>query len=86
LEEHAIDYAQNCACFRSGEIHVLDSSGNVERTISFSEADRKLRHRNSLYGLLTTCGKGLHFSTSEHIEDGGLVFHYQRKTDNEFAG
>ena len=41
-KDQAIDYAQNRACFRSGEILVLDSSGNVERTIAFSEADRKL--------------------------------------------
>jgi hypothetical protein len=41
-EEDAIDYATGSACFRSGEIRVLDSSGNVERIIAFSEADRKL--------------------------------------------
>jgi hypothetical protein len=41
-KDHAIDYAQSRACFRSGEIRVLDSTGNVERTIPFSEADRKL--------------------------------------------
>jgi hypothetical protein len=41
-KDQAIDYAQNRACFRSGEIRVLDSTGNVERTIAFSEADRKL--------------------------------------------
>jgi hypothetical protein len=35
-KDHAIDYAQNRACFRSGEIPVLDSSGNVERTIGFT--------------------------------------------------
>jgi hypothetical protein len=40
--DQAIDYAQNRACFRSGEIHVLDSAGKLERTIAFSEADRKL--------------------------------------------
>jgi hypothetical protein len=40
--DYAIDYAQNRAWFRSGEIHILDSSGNIERTIPFSEADRKL--------------------------------------------
>jgi hypothetical protein len=28
--------------FRSGEIRVLESSGNVERAITFSQADRKL--------------------------------------------
>ena len=40
-KEQAIDYAQNRACFRSGEIRVLDSTGKLERTIAFSEADRK---------------------------------------------
>jgi hypothetical protein len=28
-KDHAIDYAQNRACFRSGEIRVLDSSGTI---------------------------------------------------------
>jgi hypothetical protein len=41
-KEQAVDYAQSRACFRSGEIRVLDSKGNVERTIPFDEADRKL--------------------------------------------
>jgi hypothetical protein len=41
-KDQAIDYAQNRACFRSGEVRVLDSTGNVERTIPFSDADRKL--------------------------------------------
>jgi hypothetical protein len=41
-KDQAIDYARNRACFRSGEIRVLDSSGNLERTIAFSEAVRKL--------------------------------------------
>jgi hypothetical protein len=38
----AIDYAQNRACFRSGEIRVLDSMGNFERIILFDDATRKL--------------------------------------------
>jgi len=38
-----LTYAQNRASFRSGDIRIfLDSTGNVERTIAFSEADRKL--------------------------------------------
>jgi hypothetical protein len=41
-KDQAIDYARNRACFRSGEIHVLDSTGKVERTIAFSDANRKL--------------------------------------------
>jgi hypothetical protein len=41
-KDQAIDSPQNRACFRSGQSQNLDSSGNVERTIAFSEADRKL--------------------------------------------
>ena len=38
----AINYPQNRASFRSGEIQIFDSSGNFERVIPFTEADRKL--------------------------------------------
>ena len=38
----AINYAQSRASFRSGEIRILDSTGKLERTIAFSEADRML--------------------------------------------
>ena len=41
-KDQAIDYAQNRACFRSGEIRILDASGNVERIIQFSGTDRRL--------------------------------------------
>jgi hypothetical protein len=41
-EVQAINYASNRASFRSGEIRVLDSAGNIHRVISFSETDRKL--------------------------------------------
>jgi hypothetical protein len=41
-QEQAINYAQNRACFRSGEIRILDLNGKVERTIAFSEGDRKM--------------------------------------------
>jgi hypothetical protein len=41
-KRQAINYAQSRASFRSGEIRVLDATGNIERTIAFSEADRKL--------------------------------------------
>ena len=41
-QAQVIDYATGRACFRSGEIHVLDSTGNIERAIPFNEADRKL--------------------------------------------
>jgi hypothetical protein len=41
-EEQAIDYAKGRACFRSGEIRILDSTGNVAQTIPFTEADRTL--------------------------------------------
>jgi hypothetical protein len=41
-KRQAINYAENRASFRSGEIRILDSTGGLERTIAFSEADRKL--------------------------------------------
>jgi hypothetical protein len=41
-KRQAIDYAETRACFRSGEIRVLDSAGNIERTIMFNEENRRL--------------------------------------------
>ena len=41
-QDQAINYAQNRISFRSGEIGILDSSGEVECIIAFNEADRKL--------------------------------------------
>ena len=41
-KDQAIDYAQSRACFRAGEIQILDSTGNVERIIPFNDANRKL--------------------------------------------
>lgn len=41
-KHQAIGYAETRACFRSGEIRILDSTGNVKRSIPFNEADRKL--------------------------------------------
>jgi hypothetical protein len=41
-KDQAIGYAETRACFRNGEIRVLDSNGNIERTIAFNETDRKL--------------------------------------------
>jgi hypothetical protein len=41
-QEQTIDYAKIRACFRTGKIRVLDSNGAIDRTISFSEADRRL--------------------------------------------
>ena len=41
-KRQAIDYAETRACFRAGEIRVLDSSGNIERTIAFDETNRKM--------------------------------------------
>jgi len=41
-KDQAIDYAQNRACFRSGEIRIFDSRNNVERVIPFDDANRKL--------------------------------------------
>jgi hypothetical protein len=41
-KDQAIDYAQNRACFRSGQIQNLDLTRNVERVIPFDDANRKL--------------------------------------------
>jgi hypothetical protein len=41
-KDDAIDYAQDRACFRKGEIRILDSGGNIERVIPFDETNRKL--------------------------------------------
>jgi hypothetical protein len=41
-KDQALGYAQTRACFRSGEIRVFDPAGNIEETIPFTEADRKL--------------------------------------------
>jgi hypothetical protein len=41
-KQNSIDYAQDRACFRSGEIRVLDSTAKLESTIAFNETDRKL--------------------------------------------
>jgi hypothetical protein len=41
-KRQAIDYAETRACFRKGEIRVLDATGNIERTIAFNELNRKL--------------------------------------------
>lgn len=41
-QEQAIDYATCRACFRSGEIRILDSTGSVEPVIPFDETNRKL--------------------------------------------
>jgi hypothetical protein len=41
-KNQAINYGQNRASFRSGEIRIFNSTGDLERTIPFTEADRKL--------------------------------------------
>jgi hypothetical protein len=41
-KDNAIDYAQGRACFRAGEIRIMDSTGNVERVIPFDETKRRL--------------------------------------------
>jgi hypothetical protein len=41
-KDQAINYAENRASFRSGEIRIFNSTGDLERTIPFTEADRKL--------------------------------------------
>ena len=47
-KRQAIDYAETRACFRSGEIRVLDSSGNVERTIAFNSGSIRCSIRSGM--------------------------------------
>jgi len=46
---------QGRACFRSGEIRILDSSGNVERTIHFSKRTENCRADELHSGVETNC-------------------------------
>jgi hypothetical protein len=41
-KRQAIDYAESRACFRSGEICILDSTGKLERAIAFNDSGRML--------------------------------------------
>jgi hypothetical protein len=41
-KDQAINYAENRASFRSGEIRIFNSTGDLERTIPFNESDRRL--------------------------------------------
>ncbi len=41
-ERQALGYTRDRASCRSGEIHFLDSPGNLQKTISFTAANRKL--------------------------------------------
>jgi hypothetical protein len=41
-KDQAIGYAHTRACFRSGEIRILNANGNVESVIPFNEAKRRL--------------------------------------------
>jgi hypothetical protein len=41
-KRQAINYAETRACFRSGEIRILDSTSNVECVIPFNDTERKL--------------------------------------------
>jgi hypothetical protein len=55
-KDQAIDYAQNRACFRSGEIQILDSTGNVEMLLNKflkehrkgQEQDRKMEQQDAM--------------------------------------
>jgi len=41
-KDQALGYAHTRACFRSGEIRVFDPAGNLEGTVPFDEAGRRL--------------------------------------------
>jgi hypothetical protein len=42
LKKQTSSYAKSRASFRSGEIRILDSSGNVERVIPSDDTNRRL--------------------------------------------
>jgi len=46
-QDQAIDYARRRACFRSGEIRVVDSTGKLERTIAFTTRIENLKAARS---------------------------------------
>src|SRR5207245_5277081 len=50
-KDQAVDYAQSRACFRSGEVRIFDSTGNVECVIPFE--DRKSTRLNSSHGSIS---------------------------------
>jgi hypothetical protein len=41
-KDQAIGYAETRARLRTGEIRIIDSTGNVERVIAFDDANRRL--------------------------------------------
>lgn len=41
-KRQVINYAQNRASFRSGEVRIVDSRGNIEGVIPFDDTNRKL--------------------------------------------
>ena len=41
-KEEAVSYAQVRACFRSGEIRILDPADKIERVIPFNDTERKM--------------------------------------------
>ena len=41
-KDGAVSYARGRASFRSGEIRVLNSAGDIEETIPFNDADRAM--------------------------------------------
>jgi hypothetical protein len=41
VSDQALNYAKGRASFRSGEIRLLDSVGELEETISFDESERR---------------------------------------------
>lgn len=42
VKDQALSYVKGRASFRSGEIRILDSTGKLEKAISFNEVERKL--------------------------------------------
>jgi hypothetical protein len=66
-KRQAIDYAQCRACFRYGEIRILDLTGKLERTIAFNETDRRLLSQAlTPHSLIDRFGRFKRFSSHAH--------------------
>ncbi len=70
-KDQAINYAENRASFRSGEIRILDSTGNVERTISVHRSGQKTvnAHLSASGYVVAVCGY-LERGSIEHLASG----------------
>jgi len=72
-KEEAISYAQVRACFRFGEIRIVDASGRIERVIPFNDTSEKCeKDRQSL--LYSRSPAYIHAGFEFRIEKNDMTF------------